>query len=146
MLGGYVGEAGLKEGKGQRTYHHTAPTAMVASLHAGLTRILEEGLDAVWARHQAAGDALQAGLEDMGLELFAAEGHRLPELTTVKVPEGVDSAAVRRELLERYGIEIGAGAGAYAASVWRIGLMGRNARPDAVLLVLAALKDVLGRG
>ena len=144
MLGGYVGEAGVTGG--QRTYHHTAPTAMVASLHAGLTRVLDEGLDAVWARHQAAGDALQAGLQDMGLELFAAEGSRLPELTTVKVPDGVDSAAVRRELLETYDIEIGAGAGAYAASVWRIGLMGRNARPDAVLLVLAALKDVLGRG
>jgi alanine-glyoxylate transaminase/serine-glyoxylate transaminase/serine-pyruvate transaminase len=143
MLGGYVGEAA---GKGQRTYHHTAPTAMVASLHAGLTRILDEGLDAVWARHQAAGDALQAGLEEMGLELFAAEGSRLPELTTVKVPDGVDSAAVRTELLETYGIEIGGGAGAYAATVWRIGLMGPNARPDAVLLVLAALKDVLGRG
>ena len=142
MLGGYVGEAG---GKSQRTYHHTAPTAMVASLHAGLTRILDEGLDAVWARHQAAGDALQAGLQEMGLELFAAEGSRLPELTTVHVPDGVDSAAVRKELLDRYGIEIGAGAGAYAASVWRIGLMGRNARPDAVLLVLAALKDVLDR-
>ncbi|RYB96254.1 alanine--glyoxylate aminotransferase family protein [Nocardioides glacieisoli] len=143
MLGGYVGEAASKGG--QRTYHHTAPTAMVASLHAGLTRILDEGLDAVWARHQAAGDALQEGLEAMGLELFAAEGSRLPELTTVKVPEGVDSAAVRRELLERYGIEIGAGAGAYASTVWRIGLMGRNARPDAVLMVLAALQDVLGR-
>jgi alanine-glyoxylate transaminase/serine-glyoxylate transaminase/serine-pyruvate transaminase len=142
MLGGYVGEAG---GKAQRTYHHTAPTAMVASLHAGLTRILDEGLEAVWARHQAAGDALQAGLEEMGLELFAAEGHRLPDLTTVRVPEGVDSAAVRRELLERHGIEIGAGAGAYATSVWRIGLMGHNARPDAALLVLAALQDVLGR-
>ena len=148
MLGGYVGEASAKKGgKGaQRTYHHTAPTAMVASLHAGLTRILDEGLDAVWARHQAAGDALQAGLEAMGLELFAAEGSRLPELTTVNVPEGVDSAAVPRELLERHGIEIGAGAGAYASTVWRIGLMGRNARPDAVLLVLAALQDVLGRG
>ncbi|RYC12882.1 pyridoxal-phosphate-dependent aminotransferase family protein [Nocardioides zhouii] len=143
MLGGYVGEAGVTGG--QRTYHHTAPTAMVASLHAGLTRVLDEGLDAVWARHQAAGDALQAGLEDLGLELFAAEGSRLPELTTVKVPDGVDSAAVRKELLESYDIEIGAGAEAYAATVWRIGLMGRNARPDAVLLVLAALKDVLGR-
>lgn len=143
MLGGYVGEA---SGKGQRTYHHTAPTAMVASLHAGLTRIMDEGLEVVWARHQAAGDALQAGLEGMGLELFAAEGSRLPELTTVKVPDGVDSAAVRTQLLETYGIEIGAGAGAYASTVWRIGLMGRNARPDAVLLVLAALQDVLGRG
>lgn len=142
LLGGYVGEA---SGSGGRTYHHTAPVAMVASLHAGLTRIAEEGLDAVWARHEAAGRLLQDGLEEMGLELFAAAGHRLPELTTVKVPDGVDSAAVRRRLLETHGIEIGAGAGPYAASVWRIGLMGHNARPDAALLVLAALRDALGR-
>ena len=141
LLGGYVGEAGAKGGG--RTYHHTAPVAMVASLHAGLTRILDEGLEAVWARHEAAGRLLQDGLEKMGLELFAAEGHRLPELTTVKVPEGVDSAAVRRYLLETHDIEIGAGAGAYASTVWRIGLMGRNARPDSVLLVLAALQDAL---
>lgn len=142
MLGGYVGEA---EGKGQRTYHHTAPVAMVASLHAGLTRILDEGLDAVIARHHDAGRMLQDGLQEMGLELFAAEGWRLPELTTVKVPEGVDSAAVRKDLLNRFDLEIGAGAGEYAASVWRIGLMGHNARPDAAALVLAALKDALGR-
>ena len=142
MLGGYIGEAA---GKGKRTYHHTAPTAMVASLHAGLTRILEEGLDAVHERHEAAGRMLHEGLQEMGLELFAAEGHRLPELTTVKVPEGVESAAVRRDLLERFGIEIGAGAGEYADTVWRIGLMGHNARPDAALLVLAALRDALGR-
>jgi alanine-glyoxylate transaminase / serine-glyoxylate transaminase / serine-pyruvate transaminase len=144
MLGGYVGEAGVKDGgQGKRTYHHTAPTAMVASLHGGLTRILEEGLDAVWARHEAAGRQLQEGLVGMGLELFAAEGHRLPELTTVKVPDGVDSAAVRTYLLETHDIEIGGGAGEFAATVWRIGLMGHNARPDAVLLVLAALEDAL---
>jgi alanine-glyoxylate transaminase / serine-glyoxylate transaminase / serine-pyruvate transaminase len=143
LLGGYVGEASSRGGSGGRTYHHTAPVAMVASLHGGLTRILEEGLPAVWARHEEAGRLLQDGLEELGLELFAAKGHRLPELTTVKVPDGVDSAAVRRLLLERYDIEIGAGAGAYASSVWRIGLMGRNARPDAALLVLAALEDAL---
>lgn len=142
MLGGYVGEAA---GKGQRTYHHTAPVAMVASLHAGLARILDEGLDAVHARHHEAGALLQDGLLAMGLELFAAEGHRLPELTSVKVPDDVDSAAVRRQLLERFDIEIGAGAGPYAASVWRIGLMGPNASPDAALLCLAALGEVLGR-
>ncbi|QBR94059.1 pyridoxal-phosphate-dependent aminotransferase family protein [Nocardioides euryhalodurans] len=141
LLGGYVGEA--SSSSLQRTYHHTAPTAMVASLHAGLARVLEEGLEQVWARHESAGAALQAGLQEMGLELFAAEGHRLPELTTVRVPEAVDSAKVRRRLLEHHGIEIGAGAGAYAASVWRIGLMGPNARPDAVLLVLAALREAL---
>jgi alanine-glyoxylate transaminase / serine-glyoxylate transaminase / serine-pyruvate transaminase len=81
----------------------------------------------------------------VGLELFAAEGSRLPELTTVKVPDGVDSAAVRRHLLEVHGLEIGAGAGAYASTVWRIGLMGHNARPDAALLVLAALEDALAQ-
>lgn len=140
MLGGYV-----DGGSGGRTYHHTAPVAMVASLHAGLGRVLAEGLDAVWERHASAGQQLQDGLQEMGLELFAQEGFRLPELTTVKVPDGVDSAAVRKLLLDRYNIEIGAGVGKYAATVWRIGLMGYNARPDAALLVLAALKDVLAR-
>jgi alanine-glyoxylate transaminase/serine-glyoxylate transaminase/serine-pyruvate transaminase len=142
MLGGYAGEAA---GSGGRTYHHTAPTGMVVSLHAGLGRILEEGVDAVHARHAEAGRLLHEGLQEMGLDLFAAEGHRLPELTAVRVPEGVDSAAVRKELLERYDIEIGAGAGAYAATVWRIGLMGANATPAKALLVLAALKEILGR-
>lgn len=142
MLGGYAGEAA---GGSRRTYHHTAPTAMVASLHAGLGRVLEEGLDSVIARHAASGRALQDGLEGMGLDLFAAAGHRLPELTTVWVPDGVDPAAVRAELLARYNIEIGAGAGEFAASVWRIGLMGPNARPDIVTVILGALGEILGR-
>jgi len=142
MLGGYVGETA---GGGGRTYHHTAPTAMVASLHAGLGRVLEEGLEAVIARHAGMGAALQQGLQEMGLELFAAEGYRLPELTTVRVPEGVDSAAVRAELLQHYNIEIGAGAGEFAATVWRIGLMGYNARPEIVTMVLGALGNILGR-
>ena len=140
LLGGYVGEATGS----RRTYHHTAPTAMVASLHAGLTRIVEEGLENVWARHEEAGRILQDGLEEMGLALFAQKGYRLPELTTVRVPEGVDAAGVRRQLLERHGIEIGSGVGSFADTVWRIGLMGHNARPDAALLVLAALKEALG--
>ncbi|WP_153505413.1 pyridoxal-phosphate-dependent aminotransferase family protein [Cumulibacter manganitolerans] len=138
MLGGYVGGA-----KGARTYHHTAPVAMIASLHAGLRRILAEGLPAVWARHQAAGDALQAGLQERGLELFAQEGSRLPELTTVRVPDGVDSAKVRGYLLEQYGIEIGAGVKEFASSVWRIGLMGPNANPASVALLLSALDDAI---
>src|SRR3954465_10894926 len=142
MLGGYAGEAAVSGG---RTYHHTAPTGMVAALHAALGRVLEERLDAVHARHEEAGLLLQKGLAELGLELFAPEGYRLPELTTVKVPDGVDSAAVRKELLERYDIEIGGGVGAYAATVWRIGLMGANATPDKALLVLAALKEILDR-
>jgi alanine-glyoxylate transaminase/serine-glyoxylate transaminase/serine-pyruvate transaminase len=146
LLGGYVGEASHTL---QRTYHHTAPTAMVASLDAALRAILAEGLESVFARHAEAGRILTDGLQEMGLELFAAEGYRLPELTTVKVPEGVDSAAVRRYLLETHNVEIGAGAGKFAATVWRIGMMGHNARPDRALLMLATLKDALdhvGRG
>jgi alanine-glyoxylate transaminase / serine-glyoxylate transaminase / serine-pyruvate transaminase len=139
MIGDYVA------GSTGRKYHHTAPVAMVASLHAGLGRVLEEGLPAVFARHEAAGAALQKGLVDLGLELFAAEGSRLPQLTTVKVPDGVDSASVRGILLDRYNVEIGAGAGEFASSVWRIGLLGRNARPEAVTLLLGALTEILGR-
>jgi alanine-glyoxylate transaminase/serine-glyoxylate transaminase/serine-pyruvate transaminase len=141
MLGDYV----TGNASGGRTYHHTAPTAMVASLHAALGRILEEGLPQVQTRHEAAGERLREGLEEMGLKLFAADGHRLPELTTVWVPDGVDSADVRGRLLDEYGIEIGPGAGQFAKSVWRIGLMGHNARLDRAELVLAALSRVLGR-
>lgn len=141
LLGGYVGgTTGTR-----RSYHHTAPTGMVASLHGALRRIIHEGLPQVWQRHERAGRRLQEGLQEMGLELFAADGHRLPELTAVHVPEGVDAAAVRAELLERYDLEIGGGVGPYADSLWRIGLMGPNASDDAVALVLAALADVLGR-
>jgi alanine-glyoxylate transaminase / serine-glyoxylate transaminase / serine-pyruvate transaminase len=145
---GMIGDYAVAGGPGAaaaRRYHHTAPVAMVASLHAALGRILDEGLPAVYARHEECGLALQKGLTEMGLELFAQEDARLPELTTVLVPAGVDSARVRWELLERYGVEIGAGVGRYADSVWRIGLMGHNARPDAVALLLAALREVLGR-
>ncbi len=81
----------------------------------------------------------------MGLELFAAEGHRLPELTTVWVPDGVDDVKVRRTLLERYDIEIGGGVGAYAGRMWRIGCMGHTARVANVTLLLAALSEILGR-
>ncbi|WP_054055860.1 alanine--glyoxylate aminotransferase family protein [Alloactinosynnema sp. L-07] len=142
LIGAYVNTTA---GSGGRTYHHTAPVAMIASLHAALGRVLDEGLDAVWERHRAVGQRLQDGLVDLGLDLFAAEGHRLPELTTVRVPDGVDSAKVRSILLNEYNIEIGAGAGAFATSVWRIGLMGHNARLDRVELVLSALARVLGR-
>jgi alanine-glyoxylate transaminase/serine-glyoxylate transaminase/serine-pyruvate transaminase len=138
MIGEYTAGA-------TRKYHHTAPVAMIVSLHAGLGAVLDEGLETAIARHAACGAALQEGLESMGLELFADKSCRLPELTTVRVPDGVDSAAVRRTLLERYSIEIGGGVGAFAASVWRIGCMGHTARLRNVKLVLAALADILGR-
>ncbi len=138
LLGGYLGQAG-----GGRTYHHTAPVAMVASLEAALDRILLEGLENAWARHQAAGDQLQTGLQAMGLELFAAEGFRLPQLTTVRVPDGADSAKIRQFLLRNFDLEIGGGVGAYAATVWRIGLMGPNANPASVTLILGALEEAI---
>ncbi|MFB9166550.1 MULTISPECIES: pyridoxal-phosphate-dependent aminotransferase family protein [Arthrobacter] len=141
LLGGYVGSASGS----RRTYHHTAPVTMIASLEAGVNRVLQEGLGTVQARHVAAGLALQDGLEEMGLDLFAAAGSRLPSLTTVKVPDGVDSAAVRAYLLERFNIEIGAGVGEFASSVWRIGMMGPNANPASVTLVLGALKEALAK-
>lgn len=133
-----------------RRYHHTAPTAMVAALHAGLGALLDEGLEASWARHAACGQALHDGLEKLGFGLFAEEGHRLPELTTAWVPEDIPGglaaeATVRRTLLDRYGIEIGGGLGEYAGQVWRIGCMGHTARLANVTLLLGALTEVLGR-
>jgi alanine-glyoxylate transaminase/serine-glyoxylate transaminase/serine-pyruvate transaminase len=128
-----------------RKYHHTAPIAMIMSLHAGLGALLEEGLQAAWNRHAECGAVLQEGLEKMGLELWAPEGHRLPQLTTVWVPDGVDDAGVRRTLLERYGVEIGGGVGPWAGRVWRIGCMGHTARLGNVTLLLAALSETLER-
>ena len=138
LLGAYVGGA-------TRKYHHTAPVSMVTSLHAGLGALLDEGLESAWARHGECGRALAEGLAKLGFEAFAEDGHRLPELTTVWVPEGVDEVAVRRRLLERHGIEVGAGVGPYAGRVWRVGCMGHTARPRNVALFLAALAEALGR-
>jgi alanine-glyoxylate transaminase/serine-glyoxylate transaminase/serine-pyruvate transaminase len=135
--------------EGGRVYHHTAPVTMVAALHAGLGVVLEEGLGAVQARHAACGQMLQDGLEALGLELFAEASHRLPQLTTVRVPADLPldrgEADCRRLLLQRYGIEIGAGAGQLAGQVWRIGCMGHTARPRNVLTLLGALAEVIGR-
>ena len=138
MIGDYTAGA-------TRKYHHTAPIAMVMSLHAGLGALLDEGLEAAWARHAECGAVLQDGLQKMGLELWAPEGHRLPQLTTVVVPDGVDDAVVRRALLTRYGIEIGGGVGPWAGKIWRIGCMGHTARLRNVALLLAALGEILGR-
>jgi alanine-glyoxylate transaminase/serine-glyoxylate transaminase/serine-pyruvate transaminase len=141
LLSRYVHESS----GGGRVYHHTAPVSMIAALHAGLGVLLEEGLDTSWARHAECGRQLQDGLLELGLELLVPEEHRLPQLTTVKIPDGVDDAPVRRELLCSYGIEIGAGAGQLAGQIWRIGCMGHTARRRNVLVLLSALRAVLGR-
>ena len=128
-----------------RVYHHTAPVAMITALHAGLGALLDEGIDAVRLRHAECGRLLQDGLEGLGLELLVDADHRLPQLTTVRVPSGVDEARCRRELLGVYGIEIGAGAGRLAGQIWRIGCMGHVARRRNVLALLGALAEVLAR-
>ncbi len=136
----------VQDGSGSgRVYHHTAPVSMVAALHAGLGVLLDEGITEVQQRHAECGKQLAAGLEMLGLELLVEPGHRLPQLTTVKVPAGVDEAGVRRRLLSEYGIEIGAGAGQLAGQIWRIGCMGNTARRRNVVTLLAALAEVLGR-
>lgn len=141
MIAGYV------TGAGARAYHHTAPISMLYALHAGLGAILDEGLEASWERHAECGAELQGGLEKLGFELFAADGHRLPDLTTVHVPldrlPGGDEALVRRRLLAEYGIEIGGGLGDYAGKVWRIGCMGHTARRRNVTTLLGALADLV---
>jgi alanine-glyoxylate transaminase/serine-glyoxylate transaminase/serine-pyruvate transaminase len=147
MLSRYTGPAAMALGTqpaGARTYHHTAPISMILSLHAALGAILDEGLDACIARHESCGRELQDGLEAMGMALVAPAGHRLPELTTVRLPDGVDDATVRKTLLERHGIEIGGGLGPFAGTVWRIGCMGHTARHRNVRLVLAAIADAIG--
>jgi alanine-glyoxylate transaminase/serine-glyoxylate transaminase/serine-pyruvate transaminase len=138
LIGRYTGAA-----TGARTYHHTAPISMVYALHAGLGALLEEGLEDSLHRHAECGRLLHEGLQARGMKLFAAAGHRLPELTTVWVPDGLDEAKARRLLLERYGVEIGGGLGAFAGKVWRIGCMGYTARPRNVALLLAALDELL---
>jgi alanine-glyoxylate transaminase/serine-glyoxylate transaminase/serine-pyruvate transaminase len=129
----------------KRAYHHTAPISMVYALREALRLVLEEGLEARWARHRRHSAALMAGLAALGSTPQAQEGHRLPTLNCVKVPEGVDDAAVRRSLLQDHSIEIGGGLGPLAGKVWRIGLMGEGSRQENVLAVLAALEQAMAK-
>ncbi len=127
----------------KRAYHHTAPVNALYGLHEALLMLKEEGLDRAWARHWTHHLALRDGLEAMGLHFLVAKPHRLPQLNTVFVPDGVDEAAVRSRLLDRHGIELGAGLGALAGKVWRVGLMGQSSTVSNVLLFLTALETIL---
>jgi alanine-glyoxylate transaminase / serine-glyoxylate transaminase / serine-pyruvate transaminase len=128
----------------ERFYHHTGPISMVYALYEGLRLVLEEGLQARWVRHRRNHEALKAGLKALGLTYTANEKHQLPQLNAVRIPAGVEDAAVRKRLLGEFGIEIGGGLGEFRGKAWRIGLMGHNSRPDVVLLLLAALEQCLG--
>ena len=135
LIGQYFG--------GERVYHHTAPVNMIFALHEALTLALEEGLEDRYARHRAQADALHRGLEALGLELPVDASVRLPPLTLVRIPEGVDDRAVRVKLLADHGLEIGGGLGDFKGNAWRIGLMGASATSRHVELCLGALEEAL---
>lgn len=129
----------------ERAYHHTAPITMNYALHEALRILHEEGLENTFKRHQTLGCALHKGLEAMGLELHVEKQHRLPQLTAVRVPEGIDEAKVRSQLLKDYSIEIGAGLDALQGDIWRIGLMGYSCKAKNVTTVLSALEQILAK-
>jgi alanine-glyoxylate transaminase/serine-glyoxylate transaminase/serine-pyruvate transaminase len=105
--------------------------------------VLEEGLEARWARHMRNHRALKAGLAALGIGLATAEGHQLPELNALRIPAGADDMKTRKHLLDEFGIEIGGALGEWKGKVWRVGLMGHNSRPNVVLLFMAALEQAL---
>ena len=132
-------------GSSKRAYHHTAPVNNLYALHESLLMLREEGLAAAHSRHRRNHEALVAGLEAMGLAMAVAAPHRLPQLNSVVIPEGVDDAALRSALLDEFDLEIGAGLGALAGKTWRIGLMGYASNERNVVFCLNALETVLSR-
>ena len=138
LVMGYWGEGA------KRAYHHTAPINALYALHEALLILQEEGLEEAWERHRKNHLALRAGLEAMGLSFVVKEADRLPQLNAVTIPAGVDDATVRSRLLNEYNLEIGAGLGALAGKVWRIGLMGHASRAENILLCVGALESILG--
>jgi alanine-glyoxylate transaminase / serine-glyoxylate transaminase / serine-pyruvate transaminase len=133
LIGRYLGAS--------RVYHHTAPISMIYALDAAVERALDEGLEARFARHRDASARLVAGLEPLGFRMLVPPAHRLPMLNSVIPP--VDEAPLRARLLAEHGIEVGGGLGKLAGRIWRIGLMGENARPEVVDRLLAALRALL---
>lgn len=131
-------------GSTKRAYHHTAPVNAMYALHESLVMLQDEGLENAWKRHQHNHMALRAGIEALGLSFVVPEADRLPQLNSVTIPEGVEDAAVRSQLLNEFNLEIGAGLGALAGKVWRIGLMGHSSCAENIILCLSALEAVLG--
>ncbi len=124
-------------------YHHTAPILNIYALHEGLRLMLEEGVEARWRRHAEAGAHLQRRVRDRGLELLADPDHQLPQLSAIRVPEGVDEQEVQLRLLQEHDIEVGGGLGPTAPSMWRVGLMGPNATTTTADRVMDAIEAVL---
>ncbi len=134
---------GYWNGGGKRAYHHTAPVNALYGLHEALVILQDEGIENAWSRHWQNHNALKAGFEAMGISFVVKEGERLPQLNAVTIPDGADDAVVRSRLLNEYSLEIGAGLGALAGKVWRIGLMGFASNQKNVLFCLGALEAVL---
>ena len=139
LLFQYWGETGATK---KRAFHHTAPISSIYGIHEAARLIVEEGLEARWARHQTAHERLVRGLDTLGLQLFPPPANRAPTINVISVPDGVDEARVRARLLEM-GVEMGGGLGALAGKVWRVGVMGHNAQPDRVDRFLGALGEAL---
>ncbi len=127
----------------KRAYHHTAPVNALYALHESLVMLQDEGLENSHARHYNNHLVLRAGLEAMGLSFIVDEEYRLPQLNSVTIPDGIDEAVVRSRLLNEFNLEIGAGLGALAGKVWRIGLMGHSSRAENIFLCLSALEAVM---
>ena len=132
-----------KKTQSTRSYHHTAPVSNIYALHEGLVILHEEGLQQSYLRHMAMHQKLVVGLENLGLEMFVDKKYRLPQLNSVKIPSTIDDAEARKILLDEYQIEIGAGIGALAGKIWRIGLMGYSANDGNIGFCLNALKRIL---
>jgi alanine-glyoxylate transaminase/serine-glyoxylate transaminase/serine-pyruvate transaminase len=135
--------SGYWSGGPKRIYHHTAPSNQFYGMHEALLILKEEGIENAWRRHKENSIKFITRLKQIGLEPFVAEGERIPNLITVKIPEGVNDAVVRSELLNKHNLEIGAGLGELAGKIWRIGLMGYNSNEKMIDFCISALKDVL---
>ncbi|WCB91973.1 (S)-ureidoglycine--glyoxylate transaminase [Baekduia alba] len=129
---------------GPRAYHHTAPINMIYALHEGLRIVDEEGLEARWARHAVAHEALRQALAVFGFERFAPDGEQLSSLLAVQIPEAVDDAAVRGALLQDFGIEVSGGLGPLAGRAWRIGVMGEGANQEPQERLVRAVAGLIG--
>jgi len=128
----------------ERLYHHTPPISLLFALREAMRMVVEEGLEERWHRHKQNQLALISGVEAMGLSCFAPNMEdRLPTVTAVNVPDGVDDMKARKQLLSEFGIEISGGFGPLKGKMWRLGLMGFASQEKNVLLLLAALEKCL---
>ncbi|MBT8383138.1 MAG: alanine--glyoxylate aminotransferase family protein, partial [Ignavibacteria bacterium] len=133
-------------GKGaKRAYHHTAPINSLYALHESLLLLKEEGIENSWSRHQKNGDELVSELEKIGLKPFVKVNERLPQLTSTTIQDGIDDASVRKSLLQKYNIEIGAGLGDLSGKVWRIGLMGYSSNEENINACVRALNELINK-